>query len=434
MLPEPDSTMSMNSGRALHATGIAQWGRALLPVFIALFVAAFVMMPAASHAKPKKSTHHTSKSKLPNPDTLLTDIYKDLTVGDLRSALAKADRLVEAYPKFQLAHLIRGDLLMMHAHPVTTIGAGPDGAASTKLLELRTEAIARLKTLYLKRDPDLYPRAFTQLRESHQYAVLVDTSQSRMFVYKNKGGKLSLLNHYYVSQGKLGVHKTREGDQKTPVGIYRITSRIPQAKLPDFYGAGALPLNYPNDWEKIHGRGGSGIWLHGMPSESFSRPPLASDGCVALTNPDMSELASTLDIYKTLVVISDRAELANDTLLKKDRKLANDLLEKWRRDVEYGNRKFLLKHYSAQFRSNTNEDLNTWFDKQPHTDPNTKTTYKVHNLSLMRYPGPDNMIAAAFNLDVKRGSITSQTRRFQLWAKEGSQWKIIYENTIKDFL
>jgi len=52
----------------------------------------------------------------------------------------------------------------------------------------------------------------------------------------------------------------------------------------------------------------------------------------------------------------------------------------------------------------------------------------------MRYPGQPNMIAAAFKLDVQSGKITSQTRRFQLWAKEGASWKIVYENTIKDFL
>src|SRR3546814_8483534 len=49
-------------------------------------------------------------------------------------------------------------------------------------------------------------------------------------------------------------------------------------KLPDFYGDGAYPLNYPNEWDKHEGRKGYGIWLHGTPSTTYSRPPRASDG------------------------------------------------------------------------------------------------------------------------------------------------------------
>ncbi|RJX31725.1 MAG: hypothetical protein C4516_06125 [Oxalobacter sp.] len=439
MLPLLDHNASIAATRAPLQTGCvltlpAQCCRSLCIALVALFALTCFFATTPSHAKSKNRTSQRASHNLPNPDKLLAGIYMDLATGQLRAALNKADKLVEAYPKFHLAHLVRGDLLMMHAHPIRTFGAAPNHTSTNKLEELRAEAMVRLKTLHYKPDPNLYPRAFLQLREGHRYVVLVDTKKSRLFVYKNRGDKLSLLNHYYISQGKLGVHKTREGDQKTPIGIYRITSRIPGAKLPDFYGTGALPLNYPNDWEKVLGRGGSGIWLHGMPSESFSRPPLASDGCVALTNPDMADLASTLDIYKTLVVISDDVEMVNETVLKKDRVFANSLLEKWRRDMEYGNRTYLLKHYSTQFRSNTNEDLSTWFDKQHPAHAKSTSTYTVRNLSLLRYPGYENMIAAAFNLDVRHGSVTSQTRRFQLWTKEGAHWKIVYENTIKDFL
>ena len=420
--------------------------RTLISAFFALTLLGGWVSPTVTHAKPndKVSTKAKAKAKQsaseadssgpkPNPDALLSGIYMDLAAGHLRPALAKADKLVEAYPKFRLGHLVRGDILMMHAHPVSTFGAAPNGAPENKLQELRSEAMARLKMLHQVPDPGLYPRAFTQLREDHKYVVLVDARQSRLFVYRNRGGKLGLINHYYISQGKLGVHKTREGDQKTPIGIYRITGRIPQAKLPDFYGTGALPLNYPNDWDKVNNRGGSGIWFHGMPSESFSRPPLASDGCVALTNPDMTELATTLDVYKTLVLISDRVEMVNQTVLNKDRKVALALLEKWRRDIEYGNRKYMLRHYSDKFRSSANEELKPWFDKQ-YPANNLETSYKLRDLSLMRYPGSDNMIAAAFKLDVRNGKVTSETRRFQLWMKEGNQWKIVFENTIKDFL
>ena len=430
---------------ACHARkNLVRLNRVFLSSFIALFLLGSIAYAPSVHARTAKksaSTSHkksrddsTSQRSRPNPDALLSGIYMDLAAGSLRSALAKADKLVEAYPNFRLAHLVRGDLLMMHAHRITTFGAAPDDASKDQLQDLRAEAMARLKVLHQVPDPGLFPRAFTQLRDDHKYAILIDTRQSRLFLYRNRGGKLGLLHHYYISHGKLGVDKYQEGDQKTPLGIYRITGRISAAKLPDFYGAGALPLNYPNDWDRVQGRNGSGIWLHGMPSANFSRPPLASDGCVALTNPDMSALATTIDAYKTLVVISDRVEMVNAKLLNKDRKLANTLVANWRRDLEYGNRSYLRRHYAQKFRSNANEKLEPWFDRQYPLNARDDTTYRLHDISILRYPGYKDLIAVAFRLSVKSGKINSESRRFQLWEKEGSKWKIIFENTIKDFL
>ena len=75
-------------------------------------------------------------------------------------------------------------------------------------------------------------------------------------------------------------------------------------KLPDFYGPGAFPISYPNEWDKLHRRNGYGIWLHGTPSETYSRPPRATDGCVVLTNDDLRRLARYVDVGRTPVVIS----------------------------------------------------------------------------------------------------------------------------------
>lgn len=44
------------------------------------------------------------------------------------------------------------------------------------------------------------------------------------------------------------------------------------------------------------GRNGYGIWLHGTPSDTFSRPPRTSDGCVVLANTDLDEIARRLQV------------------------------------------------------------------------------------------------------------------------------------------
>ena len=55
----------------------------------------------------------------------------------------------------------------------------------------------------------------------------------------NENGLPRLVADYYVTLGKNGVEKTREGDQKTPIGVYHIVANLPRSKLTDFYGAGA---------------------------------------------------------------------------------------------------------------------------------------------------------------------------------------------------
>ena len=53
---------------------------------------------------------------------------------------------------------------------------------------------------------------------------------------------------------------------------FRASSR--RGELTDFYGTGAYPISYPNEWDKRQGRNGHGIWLHGTP-ERHLQPPAA---------------------------------------------------------------------------------------------------------------------------------------------------------------
>lgn len=362
----------------------------------------------------------------PDPEVLLIEVYKALGANDLRNALAKADRLVEAYPNFRLGHLVRGDLLLLQTRPIKTFGAveGPED----KLKNLREEAMVRLRFLRERPDPDMLPRQVLQLREDQKHVLLVDAKRSRLYVYANRGGQLKLVTDYYISQGKLGVNKLKEGDQKTPVGIYYITSHLPGERLPDFYGSGALPINYPNEWDKINGRGGSGIWLHGTPSDSFSRPPLSSDGCVVLTNPDLHKLVSSVEVGKTPVVISESIDFVSKTKWENDRNLAARLVDNWRRDIESLSPNRVMDNYSRKFKSERGEDLKTWLDKhQQFLSGVRNLSIKLRDATYFFYPGREDMIVSTFTQESMFGKSKTSIRKRQYWAKEGASWKIVYE-------
>lgn len=365
----------------------------------------------------------------PDPETLLIEVYKELGANNLRAAQAKVDKLVEEYPNFRLAQLIRGDLLLMHTRPVTTLGAvnGPED----KLKSLREEAMVRLRSLRERPDPDMIPRPLLQLREDQKHALVVDAKRSRLYVYENQGGQPKFVTDYYISQGKLGVNKLKAGDQKTPVGIYYITSHLSGARLPDFYGSGALPINYPNEWDKINGRSGSGIWLHGTPSDSYSRPPLSSDGCVVLTNPDLYRLANSIEVGKTPVVISESVEFVNKTKWNNDRSIAAKLVDGWRRDMESLNPLRVMANYSRHFKSDRGEDLNTWLAKHQQFMSGMKDlSIQLRDVTYFLYPGHSDMIVSTFTQETTVGKSKSVARKRQYWAREGSQWKIVYELNI----
>jgi murein L,D-transpeptidase YafK len=379
----------------------------------------------AAPSSAKSPTAPVAIQAKPDPEALLIEVYKDLAANHLRDAQSKADALVQAYPNFRLGHLIRGDLLLMHTRPVTTLGAvnGPED----KLKNLREEAMVRLKSLRERPDPDMVPRAILQLREDQKHVLVVDAKRSRMYVYENRGGQLKFVTDYYISQGKLGVNKLKAGDQKTPVGVYYITGRLPGARLPDFYGTGALPINYPNEWDKLNGRSGSGIWLHGTPRDSYSRPPLSSDGCVVLTNPDLNKLIRSVEVGKTPVVISDQVEFVNKTKWNNDRNAAAKLVDEWRRDFESMDVQRLMQNYSRQFKSERGEDLATWFGKLQFPYGVKNRTIKLRDVTFFLYPGRDDLIVGTFTEDTQIGKFKNTVRKRQYWAKEGSQWKIISE-------
>jgi murein L,D-transpeptidase YafK len=364
-----------------------------------------------------------------DPDQMLIAVYKDLGARHLRDALAKADKLVATYPNFQLGHLLRGDLLLMQTHEVDRFGA-VDGAAPEALSDLRQEAVARMRALLERPDPAKVPRAVLQLRPDQKRVLVVDARRSRLYIYEHRQGELHFQRDFYISQGKLGVNKEKEGDQKTPLGVYYITGRLAGHRLPDLYGVGALPISYPNEWDKLHGRDGSGIWLHGTPARNYSRPPLSSDGCVVLTNPDLREVVGSIEVGKTPVVIASETDFVSRAQLNDERTQAQAMVEGWRAALESPDPQQLRAKYSSRFRTEQGEDLDDWLARQrKQTEALVKPSMALRSLSLFRYPGREEVVVATFTVDAVAGLKRVSSRKRQYWAREGGAWKVVSESS-----
>ena len=366
--------------------------------------------------------------KLPAEDveTALVAIFKSIEAKRLGEALARTEALIAARPNYRLAYLIKGDLLRARAHPITTMGAAPN-APPERVRELREEALVRLAAYRQKPPKDSIPRYLLQLRPDQKNAVVIDTRKSRLYIYENDNGKPRFVADYYISHGKNGADKLREGDQKTPVGVYHVTASVPKTKLTDLYGDGAFPINYPNDWDRRNGRGGSGIWLHGTPSDTFARAPRASDGCVVLSNQDLRTVGNLIQVGLTPVIISDRIEWLSLDDWNTERKSLLSSIEHWRRDWESRDTDAYLRHYARGFQGD-GMNLKSWSERKRQVNAG-KTWIKLgfSNVSMLRYPGKDEMVVVTYDQDYKSSNLSNTMKKRIYWQKEGGQWKIVDE-------
>lgn len=339
------------------------------------------------------------------------------------------DKLTREYPNFRLAQLIKGDLLLARAQPLQTLG-NTGNVRNVELEQLRDEARQRVRAATEVLPNDQVPAYLLNLDDGYRHALVVDASRSRLYVYENRAGLPVRVADFYITIGKSGAGKQREGDNRTPIGIYTISSFKSPRELTDFYGGGAFTLSYPNEWDTRQGRNGYGIWIHGTPSNNYSRTPRASEGCVVLANDDLRRLGQYIQTGKTPVIIAEQVEwVAYDVLDTRRNDLAT-ALDQWRTDWESRDTDRLLSHYSASFRAGS-QDLPA-FAASKYKVNAAKSWIKVglSKLSLMLYPERPDFALVTFEQNYQSSNLSDRTPKRQFWSRENGRWKIIHETSL----
>ncbi len=368
------------------------------------------------------------------PESLLAHTLLAITSSQFDIALTEVDRILRDYPNFRLAHLIKGDLLIARSRPISNIGAASD-APPEHIADLRAEAQARLVRHNQERPGKRMPSNLLQLEPEQKYAFVVDTSKYTLYVFENDNGKPRYVADYYTTIGRNGIDKNREGDKKTPLGVYHVTSNMPRDQLnrtygtqnSALYGDGAFPINYPNEWDRRQGRKGSGIWLHGVPDDTYSRPPRASDGCVALTNEDLQTLTPRVQVGVTPVIIASDINWVEPVVAQSTRNALLKSVDAWRQDWESRDTDKYLRHYAPDFVSGK-QDLSAWAQQKRTVNAGkTWIRVKVDRVSMFLYPGDENLAVVTFNQDYASSNLTNKMRKRQYWQRENGTWRIILE-------
>ena len=376
-------------------------------------------------------------------EKLLVQSLMQIAQGETKQAMKTVDELIRTTPNFKLAHLIRGDLLSAQGHPLNTFGNSTalSTKSSTNEIEgLREEARTRLNYYFSTDNKRQTPNIAVQMNAQQKHLILIDTVKSRLYLYKKSNTGLQHVSDYYVSIGKNGAVKNVEGDKRTPVGLYFASKKL-TTPLSEFYGDGAFPLNYPNELDKHNKKTGHGIWLHGTPTDTYSRPPRASDGCVVLSNPDLNKLMPVLKHGNVPVIISDNVEWVdskNASIKSAELKSLNNALKNWRSDWVSQNTDQYLSHYSNNFFYSGGQ-LSQWANHKRNVQASKpKVTIKVSDISMFSYPNlrktkemnqnaNQEIVVVDFDQYYESPTLKNKMRKRQYWKNENNQWKIIYE-------
>lgn len=393
---------------------------------------------AASVTAAKAAVHSDAEARLLKVIALVQQQKLD-------DALKAAASLTADIPTFQAAQLVYADLLryktgqpgamasalapevavmrVKHTPAVTSAPATPE--VLEQLHSLQDEVKRRVQGANTLPATGSVPQEFLALAPTVRQAIAIDASKSRLYLFSNEDGKLRLTGDYYVSVGKLGMGKLVEGDQRTPQGIYFIGREIPGVKLPEFYGKGALTVNYPNDWDRSVGRSGSGIWLHGSPPDQFARLPQASDGCMVLSNADLIYLMRTVDRL-TPVLVRERLlwRPAADAVMARERDAFHAVLTRWQQSWNQTDAAALQQLQTTE-----------WSESEAGkaVGDRLSAAFKSGNagledISFYGWKDQQGEIRVA-NFRIKSTTLAQPLSLRQYWRKQGSTWKLFSEDT-----
>lgn len=201
---------------------------------------------------------------------------------------------------------------------------------------------------------------------------------------KDNNNSFRLNVEFYAFVGEKEGDKQKEGDLKTPIGVYKILQRLD--KVDSFYGPLAYVTSYPNTYDKVQGKNGSGIWLHGLPFHQERDD--YTKGCIAINNSNIEDIKDKIDFTKTLVYINQ------DKYVKLKKENLVTLLSKlftWREAWKYSNTKKYLSFYDKEFKRHDGMNLTIFTNyKKRVFAKNEEKQISFSNINIIPYPSQNS--------------------------------------------
>ena len=271
------------------------------------------------------------------------------------------------------------------------------------------------------------PAALIYYERPGATVFIVDKSGCAIHVFQYQG-HWNKVREFACTTGKLNGEKDREGDLKTPTGLYQMSKVWTGEQLfrrhgssASIYGVGAFELNYPNYLDKVwYQKDGDGIWLHGTDKPQ----PEATRGCIATTNENWSALAQFIELRQTPFIVEETMTyLPEETIVQVRRELLK-FIEEWRSAWESNPTERYLTFYSERFKT-PEFDYPQWSRfKQRINQRNQNRRVTVEELSIFQAKG---IYHIAFIQRYDSSRTKSRGKKYVYVVQEQGRYQIISE-------
>ena len=231
------------------------------------------------------------------------------------------------------------------------------------------------------------------------------------------------------TSGKVNGDKFREGDLKTPIGIYWLNQAWAGWELAQYYGSGAnvygtgaFEVSYPNYFDQvIERKEGNGIWIHGTTKGN----PIPTRGCISVSNKNFLELTRSVELGDTPVIIEEKVSFSPAEEIAQEQQLLLGTIESWRRSWEANDIDDYLSFYSKNFLTEKWNSITWAKHKKIVNAQNKRRRIIIDDLSILK---SKNIYHIRFVQTYTSTSVNDVGYKHLFLIKEDDGAKIVSEN------
>ncbi len=239
----------------------------------------------------------------------------------------------------------------------------------------------------------------------------VDKDTQTLSLYRCKS-PLKVIGSYPCTTGQHPGDKVVEGDLRTPEGVYFIKGRLHRTLDWGLYGNLAYDLNFPNPIDRIKGKTGYGIWVHGRGKKLVPRD---TRGCVAMKTDDLrsmgGEMTPGLPVIISSHVTVAEGERADTSVLDQAVERVRAWAEAWQDRSEA-----FFSFYGAEDFNKAHGNSYDAFVRRKEGLFRSHSWIQVMVLDVRALPGPDYLVTY-FKQYYRTPGLTSEGIKRLYWRR-----------------
>ena len=267
---------------------------------------------------------------------------------------------------------------------------------------------------------DNVPANIIRLPSTVKTVFIADTVSAKFHRFENmENNEIAYRGDSTMSIGENGDGKQRNGDRKTPLGIYFVTEQLDTSRLHEKYGRTAFVLDYPNSIDRRLGRTGDGIWVHGVDRRGGKRPTRDTDGCIALPNEALEMIEDRFFPNVTPVVIAREVRWVEPGQIDELRSELDAAIARWGNSLQRGDMHTFLSLYDTDFR-HWGMNKTEWIAFHAKTlGSRSIEKVTISDVLLLGDPGEDGTYLSRFRLSMEEASNTVELTKRLYWRRTG---------------